>query len=159
MNLADKFADELTKHDLLLRRYERGAIEQAMVGLRNLQGELVQAIKDMDPSEVTRTSAKRARLAKLLRQVDRSIDRAYNAAYKVQARELAALAEVESSNAIRSANRVVRAPLLGKGIPKGAAVEIVEGLIIPADGKGAPLRELMRQQAANRIVRQLSRLH
>jgi SPP1 gp7 family putative phage head morphogenesis protein len=149
MNLADKFADELTKHDLLLRRYERGAIEQAMVGLRNLQGELVQAIKDLDPSEVTRTSAKRARLAKLLRRVDRSIDRAYNAAYKVQARELAALAEVESSNAIRTANRVVRAPLLGKGIPKGAAVEIVEGLIIPADGKGAPLRELMRQQAAN----------
>jgi hypothetical protein len=49
MNLADKFADELTKHDLLLRRYERGAIEQAMVGLRNLQGELVQAIKDYRP--------------------------------------------------------------------------------------------------------------
>jgi hypothetical protein len=47
MNLADKFADELTKHDLLLRRYERGAIEQAMVGLRNLQGELVQAIKGL----------------------------------------------------------------------------------------------------------------
>lgn len=147
MNIAEKIEDELILHDLDLLRYEQGTVEEVMVRLTNLQGEIVQAIKELDPTGVGRRAAQRRRLELLLVRVNRRIDRVYKAVLEREVEDLTELALLESRATRRTVNRVIRVPLLSKGLGPKAALELVEEVLIPNDGAGATIREQWGRQS------------
>ena len=149
MNITEKIQDELVLHDLDLIRYERGALESAMVRLTNLQTEVVALIKEIDPTAPIQLSAKRKRLDNLLIKLNRRIDRVYRRVMEVQTAELAELAILESKFSRRQVNNVTRVPLLRKVLGEKAALQLIETTLIPNDLTGATIREKWLRSAAN----------
>jgi len=147
VNATERIQDALVEHDLLLARYNRGAVERTMTRLMLLEGEVVDLIKEIDPSEVGQRAAQRARLERLLREINSRIDVTYAAALRVQTNELAGLIVAESKAARSIVNKAMKVPILNKGLGSNAALELLAETFIPGDTTGSPLAVKWREGA------------
>lgn len=141
-NIADKIEQELLLDDIDLLRLERGEINIVIKQLKAMELEIIDAIKRLDPSDVSQIAAKRKRLQGLLVVINRRVDKAYNAILKHSSKALVNLVEVEAEGVRLAANRVVGAELMKRRLAADIAEQIVQSTLIPNDPtQGTTLRQ------------------
>lgn len=119
--------------DIDLLRLERSEINIVVTQLKAMEAEIIDAIKRLDPSDVSQLAAKRQRLQGLLVVINKRIDKAYNAILKHSSTALVNLVEVEAEGVRRAANRVVGAELMKRRLAADIAEQLVKSALIPND--------------------------
>ena len=145
----DRIADLFTRHALDLQRLAAQEQRQVRSFLRDLEGELVAATARVDPTGVSRPSARQNRLENLLEQVRDTIRASFRGASSTLRGELRELAEIEAGAVARMINQGAGFQLADASLTRNQARELIEGTLV----QGSPVSDWMREQAGDTLER------
>lgn len=145
----DKIADLFAAHAIDLLRVEAGQRKAVTRLLTDLEADLVAQLARIDPTTVSRQSARVARLEKLLDQVRGSIRSVYRDASTLLAGELRELADIEVAFTARAINEGLGLQLATATITRAQATALVGDLLV----QGAPVADWWSRQAGDTLQR------
>lgn len=145
----DKIADLFAAHAIDLLRVEAGQRKAVTRLLTDLEADLVAQLARIDPTGVSRQSARVARLEKLLDQVRGSIRSAYRGAGTLLTSELRELADIEVAFTARAINEGLGLQLATATITRAQATALVGDLLV----QGAPVADWWSRQAGDTLQR------
>ena len=145
----DRIADLFTRRALDLQRLAAQEQRQVRSFLRDLEDELVAATARVDPTGVSRPSARQNRLEKLLEQVRDTIRASFRDASSTLRGEMRELAEIEAGAVARMINQGAGFQLADASLTRNQARELIEGTLV----QGSPVSDWMRQQAGDTLER------
>ena len=145
----ERILDLYTTHALDLQRVEAGQRREIRKLLKELEGDIVAQLARIDPTGVTRGSAKQARLGKLLEQVRDTVRASYRSANTMLRGELRELADLEVGFAARAINQGVGFDLATGSITRAQAQALVSDVLV----QGAPVADWWSQQAGDTLER------
>ena len=126
-----------------LLRLEAGTRDKVLVLLGELEKDLVGLIAKIDPIGPARLAFKRARLLKLLAEVESSIRATYRLASIQMAQEIREVADVEAAWVGRAINATVQVEFATAGLTRNMLSTLVSDVMI----QGAPTKEWWGRQA------------
>ena len=145
----ERILDTFTRNAIDLQRVEAGQRRRILAILRDLEGELVAQLARVDPTGVTRTAARQARLEKLQAQVKDTIRAAYRSAGSVLRGELRELADIEAQFAARAINQGVGFALASGELTRQQVSSLVDGVLV----QGSPVGDWWSRQAGDTLER------
>jgi len=107
MPIADDLADEFTARDLQLNRLAESERRKIFSAITKLEGELIEALRKVDPTKVARETFRRRRMKALLDLVSPIIRNGYGAIGREQKKVLRQVARLEADQATKIINNAI----------------------------------------------------
>ena len=130
MALSDEFADAFVFRNIDIMRFEASERRRVVGLLRELEAELIAALKDVDPTEPARVSAQRERIVMLEAEVYKASARAYRRINRTYEKNLIPLAEMVGEDTVSTANAISGIRLLRGKITEQQAERLAENLLV-----------------------------
>ena len=143
-NISDQLADKYINHAVNLQRVTADVRSRTLGYLEQLQRDLVEQLRDNDPTQPAITAFKRKRLEKLLGDTKATISTAYTKMQQASNKEIRGLVEVEGEFAVNTIDKIVKADITSvKFTP-----EVINSIMSDTLIKGAPSRAWWSRQSA-----------
>lgn len=126
-----------------LLRLEHGTRDKVLVFLAELEKELVAAIAKIDPTGIDNVARQRARLQKLLKEVQDTIRGTYRDVSTLMAREIREIVDIEATWTGNAINAATHATFSDAGLTRAALTNLVSDILIDK----APTKEWWSRQA------------
>lgn len=146
-NAADYAADQIRAFSVDLERFSAELRTKALDFLLSLEKELVTLLLRYDFGAVSLTSAKKARMEKLLEQTRAIIATVYGQVWVEMRANLTHVAELAAVNAAAAINGAVLATIATVALPPERIRALVDGTMI----QGAPSKQWWSDQAATTL--------
>lgn len=144
----DRILDAVQRHAIDLLRLEAGERRQVLSILRDLEGEIVTALRRVDPTGVG-DRYRPARMQKLLDQVRDTIRGSYRDISRAMTGELIELADIEAEAIARIINRGVGFDLAENTLTREQLRSLARGVLV----QGSPVSEWWADQAGQTLRR------
>lgn len=141
-NIATRIADALQKHNIDLLRFEAGARQEIEAVFKALGVDLIKRIERHAPVGVANLNLRNRRLGVLFRVSGEDIDAAYNELSKIEGKQKANIARMESREAAAFVNSTLNVDLVSGQLTAERLQAIANDTLI----EGAPSREWWSKQ-------------
>ena len=135
-NVSDQLADDYINHAVNLQRVTADVRRKTIGYLEELQRELVEKLREIDPTQPALSRFRKERLQKLLDQTRATINTAYVDMRKASDSEIRELVVMEGDFAVKTINNTIKADLVSvKWTP-----ELINSVMSDTLIEGAPSR-------------------
>lgn len=144
-NISSQIADEYIAHAVNLQRFTEDVRQRTLGYLEQLERDLVEQLRDVDPTQPALTRFRKQRLERLLEMTRGTIRTAYRKMESAANKEIKPLVELEGEFAQKSINSAIQADLVSvKWTPEQINAIMADTLI-----EGAPSRTWWKRQENN----------
>lgn len=143
MPIADQIADRLLSQDIDLARFEAGERRMVLRLLSQLRKDIIALLAGNDPSAPKTSAFQRARLEKMLPEVESAIKGAYRSISRQLGSDLGEVALSSGQATAQTVNATVGADLMTSGLSESALKALLDTVAL----EGAPVQEWWERQA------------
>ena len=144
-NISDELADQYINHAVNLQRFTEDVQQRTLGYLEQLERDLVEQLREADPTQPALSRFRQQRLDKLLETTRATIKTAHGDMALVSTKEIRPLVEIEGDFVVKTLNDAVGVDIASvKWTP-----EVINSIMSDTLIEGAPSREWWSRQSAN----------